>query len=148
MAQCTYGMLCMCNRYVASAGVSYPQGVCKGMLVCCMACHNANNCYACTLYMWTAAASLYFLVHQIQLNLIANRPLIVQHIFITDGASPAVRYLLNAIIRDDRDGLLVPIPQYPLYSASIQLYGEHLTLLLASQTNTTEQVHAPLCLQG
>ena len=50
--------------------------------------------------------------------------LYVQHIFITDGASPAVRYLLNAIIRDDRDGLLVPIPQYPLYSASIQLYGE------------------------
>jgi aspartate/methionine/tyrosine aminotransferase len=31
---------------------------------------------------------------------------------------------LNAIIRDERDGILVPIPQYPLYSASIQLYGE------------------------
>lgn len=45
------------------------------------------------------------------------------HIFVTDGASPAVRYLLNAIIRDEHDGLLVPIPQYPLYSASIQLYG-------------------------
>ena len=46
-----------------------------------------------------------------------------QDIFLTDGASPAVRYMLNAIIRDGRDGLLVPIPQYPLYSASIQLYG-------------------------
>jgi aspartate/methionine/tyrosine aminotransferase len=34
-----------------------------------------------------------------------------------------VRFILNAIIRDDRDGILVPIPQYPLYSASIQLYG-------------------------
>eukprot|EP00891_Asterochloris_glomerata_P002765 jgi/Astpho2/2765/Aster-00940 len=45
------------------------------------------------------------------------------HIFITDGASPAVRMMLNAIIRDERDGLLVPIPQYPLYSASIQLLG-------------------------
>ena len=47
-----------------------------------------------------------------------------QSIFLTDGASVAVRYMLNAIIRDGRDGILVPIPQYPLYSASIQLYGE------------------------
>lgn len=45
------------------------------------------------------------------------------NIFLTDGASPAVRMVLNAIIRDSSDGLLVPIPQYPLYSASIQLYG-------------------------
>ena len=37
--------------------------------------------------------------------------LLLQHIFITDGASPAVRMMLNAIIRDERDGLLVPIPQ-------------------------------------
>jgi glutamate--glyoxylate aminotransferase len=35
-----------------------------------------------------------------------------------------VRLALNAIIRDSNDGILVPIPQYPLYSASIQLYGE------------------------
>jgi glutamate--glyoxylate aminotransferase len=31
--------------------------------------------------------------------------------------------LLNAAIRNEADGILVPIPQYPLYSASIQLYG-------------------------
>lgn len=49
--------------------------------------------------------------------------LLLQNIFLTDGASPAVRYLLNAIIRSDKDGILVPVPQYPLYSASIQLYG-------------------------
>ena len=36
----------------------------------------------------------------------------------------AVRYMLNAIIRNDRDGILVPVPQYPLYSASIQLLGK------------------------
>ncbi len=48
----------------------------------------------------------------------------MQQIFLTDGASPAVRYMLNAIIRNDRDGILVPVPQYPLYSASIQLLGE------------------------
>jgi hypothetical protein len=50
--------------------------------------------------------------------------LFVQHVFLTDGASVAVRMCLNAVIRDENDGILVPIPQYPLYSASIQLYGE------------------------
>lgn len=44
-------------------------------------------------------------------------------IFLTDGASVAVRMCLNALIRNENDGILVPIPQYPLYSASIQLYG-------------------------
>ncbi len=47
-----------------------------------------------------------------------------QHIFLTDGASVAVRLCLNAMIRHERDAVLVPIPQYPLYSASIRLYGE------------------------
>ncbi|KAF5832917.1 alanine aminotransferase [Dunaliella salina] len=45
------------------------------------------------------------------------------HIFVTDGASVAVRMCLNALIRNSVDGVLVPIPQYPLYSASISLYG-------------------------
>lgn len=45
------------------------------------------------------------------------------NIYLTDGASVAVRYVLNAAIRDENDAILVPIPQYPLYSASIQLYG-------------------------
>jgi hypothetical protein len=51
---------------------------------------------------------------------------LLQTIFLTDGASPAVRLCLNAILRNTNDGILVPIPQYPLYSASIQLLGEHL----------------------
>jgi glutamate--glyoxylate aminotransferase len=49
-----------------------------------------------------------------------------QHIFLTDGASVAVRMCLNAMIRNENDGILVPIPQYPLYSASIQLYGRRI----------------------
>jgi aspartate/methionine/tyrosine aminotransferase len=32
--------------------------------------------------------------------------------------------VLNAVIRDSRDAILVPIPQYPLYSAAIQNYGD------------------------
>jgi hypothetical protein len=47
----------------------------------------------------------------------------LQHIFLSDGASVAVRLCLNAMIRNANDGILVPIPQYPLYSASIKLYG-------------------------
>lgn len=45
------------------------------------------------------------------------------NIFLADGASVCVRLCLNAIIRNSNDGILVPIPQYPLYSASIRLYG-------------------------
>lgn len=44
-------------------------------------------------------------------------------IFLTDGASVGVRMCLNALIRDDRDAVLVPVPQYPLYSASVALYN-------------------------
>ncbi|EFJ51567.1 alanine aminotransferase [Volvox carteri f. nagariensis] len=51
---------------------------------------------------------------------VASNP---DHIFLTDGASVAVRLCLNAMIRHERDAVLVPIPQYPLYSASIRLYG-------------------------
>lgn len=45
-------------------------------------------------------------------------------IFLTDGASTGVKMLLQALIRDERDAVLVPIPQYPLYSASCTLFGE------------------------
>jgi len=50
-------------------------------------------------------------------------PADANNIFLTDGASVSVRYVLNAVLRDEKDSILVPIPQYPLYSASIQLYG-------------------------
>ncbi|GBF98865.1 hypothetical protein Rsub_11469 [Raphidocelis subcapitata] len=42
-------------------------------------------------------------------------------VFLTDGASPGVRMLLSALIRSPSDAILVPVPQYPLYSAAIQL---------------------------
>lgn len=44
-------------------------------------------------------------------------------IFLTDGASPAVQMILKALIRGRNDAIMVPVPQYPLYSASIALYG-------------------------
>lgn len=44
-------------------------------------------------------------------------------IFLTDGASPAVHMMMQLLIRSEKDGILCPIPQYPLYSASISLHG-------------------------
>ena len=34
-----------------------------------------------------------------------------KNIFITDGASPAVKTVLNAAIRDKSDGVMIPMPQ-------------------------------------
>ncbi|KAI3727386.1 hypothetical protein L1987_67200 [Smallanthus sonchifolius] len=44
-------------------------------------------------------------------------------IFLTDGASPGVHMMMQLLIRSENDGILCPIPQYPLYSASIALHG-------------------------
>nr|GLL35068.1 alanine aminotransferase 2-like [Ipomoea trifida] len=44
-------------------------------------------------------------------------------IFLTDGASPAVHMMMQLLISSENDGILCPIPQYPLYSASIALHG-------------------------
>ncbi len=44
-------------------------------------------------------------------------------ILLTDGASGGAVYVLEALISDPQDGILVPIPQYPLYSATITRCG-------------------------
>eukprot|EP00164_Ancoracysta_twista_P003504 GFYU01004677.1.p1 GENE.GFYU01004677.1~~GFYU01004677.1.p1 ORF type:complete len:507 (+),score=147.76 GFYU01004677.1:70-1590(+) len=45
----------------------------------------------------------------------------INDIFVTDGASPAVQMALKCMIRTEADGVMIPIPQYPLYSAAITL---------------------------
>ncbi|CCK72974.1 uncharacterized protein KNAG_0M01210 [Huiozyma naganishii CBS 8797] len=44
-------------------------------------------------------------------------------IFLTDGASKAATYLLSILCRDSSTGIMIPIPQYPLYTASITMYN-------------------------
>jgi aspartate/methionine/tyrosine aminotransferase len=44
-------------------------------------------------------------------------------IYLTDGASKGVQAALRVLIADAKDAILIPIPQYPLYSATITLYG-------------------------
>lgn len=46
-----------------------------------------------------------------------------EHIYLTDGASKGVQAALRLLISSEKDGILIPIPQYPLYSATITLYG-------------------------
>eukprot|EP01105_Mastigella_eilhardi_P020345 TRINITY_DN483_c0_g1_i13.p2 TRINITY_DN483_c0_g1~~TRINITY_DN483_c0_g1_i13.p2 ORF type:complete len:486 (-),score=165.94 TRINITY_DN483_c0_g1_i13:1888-3345(-) len=46
-----------------------------------------------------------------------------ESVFLTDGASSGVKLILNLLIRNEKDGILTPIPQYPLYSASVAAFG-------------------------
>ncbi len=43
-------------------------------------------------------------------------------IFLTDGASKGVQAALRILIGSPSDGIMIPIPQYPIYSATITLY--------------------------
>ena len=44
-------------------------------------------------------------------------------IILTDGASEAAQSIITALIKSPQDGIMVPIPQYPLYNASLELKG-------------------------
>ena len=44
------------------------------------------------------------------------------NIYLTDGASKGVQAALRLLLSGPQDGIMVPIPQYPLYSATITLY--------------------------
>jgi len=47
----------------------------------------------------------------------------LKNIFVTNGASDSVKLILQCLIRkDSKDGILTPIPQYPLYSALLTLF--------------------------
>jgi len=45
-----------------------------------------------------------------------------ESIYLTDGASKGVQAALRILISRPQDGIMIPIPQYPLYSATITLY--------------------------
>ena len=45
------------------------------------------------------------------------------NIYLTNGASEGVRVALSLLIRNKNDGIMIPIPQYPLYSALLTYYG-------------------------
>jgi aspartate/methionine/tyrosine aminotransferase len=45
------------------------------------------------------------------------------NIFLTNGASEGARYLLEMLIADRNNAVMIPTPQYPLYSATIKKCG-------------------------
>jgi aspartate/methionine/tyrosine aminotransferase len=45
-----------------------------------------------------------------------------ESIYLTDGASKGVQTALRILVSGPQDGIMIPIPQYPLYSATITLY--------------------------
>ncbi|KAI8091095.1 pyridoxal phosphate-dependent transferase [Gilbertella persicaria] len=45
------------------------------------------------------------------------------HIYLTQGASAGVQSLLSMLTENTNTGIMIPIPQYPLYSATLTLYG-------------------------
>mgnify|MGYP001019794412 FL=1 len=58
-----------------------------------------------------------------------------EHIYLTDGASKGVQAALTLLIAEKNDGILIPIPQYPLYSATITLYnGQQIGYYLDEET--------------
>ena len=52
-----------------------------------------------------------------------NIPVNPNRILLTDGASKGVQAVFTMLTNRDNDGYMIPIPQYPLYSATIDLYG-------------------------
>jgi aspartate/methionine/tyrosine aminotransferase len=53
-------------------------------------------------------------------NGVASDP---EKIFLTSGASQGVKFVIDLLIAHSNDGIMVPIPQYPLYSATIKKAG-------------------------
>jgi len=49
-------------------------------------------------------------------------PVDPEAIYLTDGASKGVQTALRILVSGSRDGIMIPIPQYPLYSATLTLY--------------------------
>ncbi|HEY3450400.1 MAG TPA: aminotransferase class I/II-fold pyridoxal phosphate-dependent enzyme [Myxococcales bacterium] len=46
-----------------------------------------------------------------------------ERIWLTDGASKGVQTALRLLVAGPEDGVMIPIPQYPLYSATLALYS-------------------------
>lgn len=59
-------------------------------------------------------------------------------LFLTDGASAGVKLLLSMLIRSEKDAVMIPVPQYPLYSAAMTLFGGKRVDYYLDETNDWE----------
>lgn len=71
-----------------------------------------------------------------------------EHIFLTTGASAGVSLILNTLITPNVTGILIPIPQYPLYTATLaQFNGVPLPYHLSEPdgwSTSLEEIHGAL----
>jgi hypothetical protein len=51
-----------------------------------------------------------------------------ENIFLTDGASPAIKSAISMLVKTPQDGVMLPNPQYPLYSATMDEVNAHFFL--------------------
>lgn len=69
-------------------------------------------------------------------------PAYPENVFLTAGASQGVVYLLQTILASPKDGVLIPIPQYPLYTATLALLkGTAIPYYLSEEHNWS--LHVP-----
>jgi len=61
-----------------------------------------------------------------------------ESIFLTNGASNAITMILHALIANKSCGVMIPIPQYPIYSATIDMYGGHKVGYYLNEANQWE----------
>ncbi|OGR67156.1 MAG: aminotransferase class I/II [Elusimicrobia bacterium GWC2_61_19] len=74
---------------------------------------------------YTQSAGLPF-IRQAVADFINKRdgiPVDPNRLILTDGASKGVQSVFTMLTNKEGDGYMIPIPQYPLYSATIALYG-------------------------
>ncbi|CAB9524061.1 Alanine aminotransferase 2 [Seminavis robusta] len=48
-----------------------------------------------------------------------------EHIFMCNGASSGIEMILDVLLNGPDAGIMIPIPQYPIYSAAIACHGAH-----------------------
>jgi alanine transaminase len=65
-------------------------------------------------------------------------------ILLTDGASKGVQAALTLLLNKPSDGVMIPIPQYPLYSATLELYGARQVSYFLDEANRWELNEAEL----
>jgi len=74
---------------------------------------------------YTDSAGLQLVRDEVAAFLLARDgyPAFPAHIALTTGASEGVKRCIGALVRTARDGIMIPKPQYPLYSAALTMVG-------------------------
>jgi len=85
-----------------------------------------------------------FIEHRDQVRAASADVVDVDNIFLTDGASAAVKLAMQLMIRGKDDAILVPVPQYPIYSAVSTLYNGSMASYFLSEENSWSATIAEL----